>query len=407
MVNITINISITITITIIINIFIVIIIPITISSIQQGTLTQNYMNYRKCSINGVLYGTGITEVLRASMKLKGSIVSEDVEFAEEQAKLTTAPHVCFYDPNFDSDREKGGDVRKNIDRFYFYLSLCHEVVPERLIDGSIKLSVPNPDDEALVCAASYFGYEFKDRKGNKAMIYDKTKNEEVDVEVLCTIPFTSKRRRMSVIIRDPGDGGKLKIITKGADIAIYGRLLATELSSSITTSTQAHINQFSTEGLRCLVMGASLIDDEKKFNDWLSRYNIACQDAINIEKRMAGEDCEIDILEELIEKDLHIIGATGIEDKLQDGVPESIEKFLQAGMKVWILTGINDEYYDNNYDDNYDDNYDNDYGVKCWHISMRYAFQSINNYINISILIVCLIIVSLINYFMLNNLYLR
>lgn len=32
-------------------------------------------------------------------------------------------------------------------------------------------------------------------------------------------------------------------------------------------------------------------------------------------------------------------GATGIEDKLQEGVPETIDKLRKAGIKVWVLTG--------------------------------------------------------------------
>ena len=40
-----------------------------------------------------------------------------------------------------------------------------------------------------------------------------------------------------------------------------------------------------------------------------------------------------------IEKDLHIVGATAIEDKLQDGVPETISNLEKAGIKLWVLTG--------------------------------------------------------------------
>ena len=32
-------------------------------------------------------------------------------------------------------------------------------------------------------------------------------------------------------------------------------------------------------------------------------------------------------------------GATGIEDRLQDGVPDTIQSLREAGMKVWVLTG--------------------------------------------------------------------
>jgi magnesium-transporting ATPase (P-type) len=33
------------------------------------------------------------------------------------------------------------------------------------------------------------------------------------------------------------------------------------------------------------------------------------------------------------------IKATGIEDELQKGVPETIEKLKMAGIKIWVLTG--------------------------------------------------------------------
>ncbi|MBA0823628.1 hypothetical protein Goarm_020346 [Gossypium armourianum] len=42
---------------------------------------------------------------------------------------------------------------------------------------------------------------------------------------------------------------------------------------------------------------------------------------------------------ELIEKDLILIGATAIEDKLQEGVPDCIETLSRAGIKIWVLTG--------------------------------------------------------------------
>lgn len=41
----------------------------------------------------------------------------------------------------------------------------------------------------------------------------------------------------------------------------------------------------------------------------------------------------------MIERDLTIVGATAIEDRLQDGVPECIEKLIEAGINVWVLTG--------------------------------------------------------------------
>lgn len=36
---------------------------------------------------------------------------------------------------------------------------------------------------------------------------------------------------------------------------------------------------------------------------------------------------------------LQLIGATAIEDKLQEGVPETIAKLAKADIKIWVLTG--------------------------------------------------------------------
>lgn len=36
---------------------------------------------------------------------------------------------------------------------------------------------------------------------------------------------------------------------------------------------------------------------------------------------------------------MQLLGATAIEDKLQDGVPETISKLAKADIKIWVLTG--------------------------------------------------------------------
>lgn len=43
------------------------------------------------------------------------------------------------------------------------------------------------------------------------------------------------------------------------------------------------------------------------------------------------------------ECNLELLGATGIEDQLQTGVPEAIASLQAAGMKVWVLTGDKQE----------------------------------------------------------------
>lgn len=45
-----------------------------------------------------------------------------------------------------------------------------------------------------------------------------------------------------------------------------------------------------------------------------------------------------DVSDEM-ERDLRLLGATAIEDRLQDGVPETIADLKLAGIKIWVATG--------------------------------------------------------------------
>lgn len=39
------------------------------------------------------------------------------------------------------------------------------------------------------------------------------------------------------------------------------------------------------------------------------------------------------------ERELTLIGATAVEDLLQENLPETLEDFRKAGIKIWMLTG--------------------------------------------------------------------
>jgi P-type E1-E2 ATPase len=54
---------------------------------------------------------------------------------------------------------------------------------------------------------------------------------------------------------------------------------------------------------------------------------------------LIDRDKEMEKVAELIEKDFTLVGSTAIEDKLQDGVPETIKLVKKAGIKLWVLTG--------------------------------------------------------------------
>ena len=88
-------------------------------------------------------------------------------------------------------------------------------------------------------------------------------------------------------------------------------------------------------GLRTLCIASADIESHV-YEEWNKIFYEASTALVNREKKVSDAA-------ELIEKDLILLGATAIEDKLQDDVPESIAKLSQANIKIWILTGDKQE----------------------------------------------------------------
>lgn len=99
----------------------------------------------------------------------------------------------------------------------------------------------------------------------------------------------------------------------------------------VLEKTLEHIEEFSVEGLRTLMYGYKWLDKEE-YNRWKKLYSDARTSLVDRQKK-------IEKIGEMIERDFYLCGATAIEDKLQEGVPEAIEKLRRAGMKLWMLTG--------------------------------------------------------------------
>ncbi|KAF2157137.1 phospholipid-translocating P-type ATPase [Myriangium duriaei CBS 260.36] len=92
-----------------------------------------------------------------------------------------------------------------------------------------------------------------------------------------------------------------------------------------------HINDFATEGLRTLLYGHRFLDDEE-YVGWKKIFLDATTSLVNRQTLIENAG-------ELIEQSLELTGATAIEDKLQQGVPEAIDKLRRANIKMWMLTG--------------------------------------------------------------------
>jgi phospholipid-transporting ATPase len=81
---------------------------------------------------------------------------------------------------------------------------------------------------------------------------------------------------------------------------------------------------------------------EQEYRQWAAIYDQAAS-TIN------GRGDALDQAAELIEKDLFLLGATAIEDKLQDGVPDTIHTLQMAGIKVVASSAINGIHVKNCY----------------------------------------------------------
>lgn len=105
--------------------------------------------------------------------------------------------------------------------------------------------------------------------------------------------------------------------------------------TSLQAQSNFPIQDYATDGLRTLCL-ASRDVSEMEYQEWTKIYNQAAA-TIN------GRGDALDQAAEIIEKDLFLLGATAVEDKLQEGVPDTIHTLQMAGIKIWVLTGDRQE----------------------------------------------------------------
>ncbi|XP_036406934.1 probable phospholipid-transporting ATPase IA isoform X4 [Megalops cyprinoides] len=287
-----------------------------IFSDKTGTLTCNVMQFKKCTIAGVTYGHS------HSSEDEGCSISEDDGHTPRSSE-----EAGFSDPSLLENLQSNHPTAPVIQEFMTMMAVCHTAVPERT-DGKIVYQASSPDEGALVRAARDLDFVFTGRTPNSVII--EALGREERYELLNVLEFTSSRKRMSVIMRTPA--GKIRLYCKGADSVIYDRLAE---SSRYTDITLKHLEQFATEGLRTLCYAVADVS-ETSYQEWAEVYSRAST-------ALQNRTLKLEESYELIEKNLQLLGATAIEDKLQDKVPETIETLMKADIKIWILTGDKQE----------------------------------------------------------------
>lgn len=193
----------------------------------------------------------------------------------------------------------------------------------------------SPDEIALVDAAYRYGCRLLRRSPDSVVVMLPGEGL-VELRVLHVLPFDSVRKRMSIVLQHPIT--KLKVLyCKGADSAILPLLAPTKdlEMQQLIMSTQQHLNQYSKKGLRVLCMAKKVLEDEE-YEEWLEQHKASELSVGEAEERLLRSA-------RLLETNLELLGATGIEDRLQEGVPETIAALRAAGIVVWVLTGDKQE----------------------------------------------------------------
>ena len=322
-----------------------------IFSDKTGTLTQNVMIFRECAVSGIVYhgdassphvgasDITTTDVPTASSEKdgfssnEGSAVlgpgSDNGHNSKVQVKSLNPDIPPFRDQRLsEALKDTGSEHSKQLGDFFRCLALCHTVLVEELEGGQIEYQAQSPDEQALVQAAADAGFIFLGKERQTLRLLTPFSKEPEVYELLTVNEFSSARKRMSVILRRESDG-QLLLLAKGADSIMFERARAGQ--DEVKRDTDAALEEFANKGLRTLCLGGKELAPEY-YDDWRHRFHNASVSIHEREERMEELASEL-------ERDFDLYGATAIEDKLQDGVPETIADLKRAGINVWVATG--------------------------------------------------------------------
>ncbi|CAN1258531.1 Phospholipid-transporting ATPase 1 [Linum perenne] len=302
---------------------------------KTGTLTENKMEFQCASIWGVDYSGALATSADYLVALPCGAV--DGITVRPKMRVKVDPQLLKVLRGGNTEKES-----KHIHDFFLALAACNTIVPlivdtsdpvAKLMDYQADTGAKlmdyqgeSPDEQALAYAAAAYGFMLIERTSGHIII--DVLGERQRFNVLGLHEFDSDRKRMSVILGFPDNS--VKIFVKGADTSMLA-VIHKPSSMGILRLTESHLYSYSSVGLRTLVIGIRELSDSE-FESWSSSFEAASTALI-------GRAAMLRKVASNVENQLSLLGASAIEDKLQQGVPEAIESLRTAGIQVWVLTG--------------------------------------------------------------------
>ena len=313
-----------------------------IFSDKTGTLTCNKMQFKYCVIGDVCY-----QYMRGNPDENSK---QEIDLREQEnilpfenydmykasqglnTKLTGSSYKGFIlkseqDPNTSINLENAKDL---IENYWLSLSLCHSCSVQINEDGLEEYICVSPDSIELVKTAKNQGFHLtkSENASIKRIILGEDGNNNLrEVELLYLIEFSSDRKRETVIIKDKGI---IKLYCKGADSIIKART-SPNTPQQILKQGEYYVDKFSKQGFRTLFISMKILS-QNEYDTFSQEVKVASTSLDNKEELLSKAY-------EKVENNLYIIGATIVEDKLQENVPETIRDLRLANIKIWMLTG--------------------------------------------------------------------
>ncbi|CAJ0881356.1 8247_t:CDS:10 [Entrophospora sp. SA101] len=284
---------------------------------KTGTLTKNDMELKKLHMGTMSYSSDTMDEISSQLE----IAFGQPGIYKENFFYTTRASTSLQTPSLVGKGRR--DMTSRIRDIILALALCHNVTPVIDVDNLVTYQASSPDEVAIVKWTESVGLTLVFRDINEMHLRTPHGNI-LEFKILQIFPFTSESKRMGIIVQDK-QTEEITFYEKGADV-VMGRIV------QYNDWLDEECGNFAREGLRTLVIARKRLSDVA-YNDFQERFHEARTSLTNRKAR------EGEIISSILEQDLELLGLTGVEDKLQDGVKTTLELLRNAGLKIWMLTG--------------------------------------------------------------------